>query len=121
MFLSLFAHALLRIGLGGIFFYFGCRHLWRDKAEAKRALSHTSFKAIFWPIIGLEILIGALLIVGAYTQIAALGSLFFSIGMLFTNIKSDVFPAKTFYAIAIFASLSLFITGAGAFAFDLPI
>jgi uncharacterized membrane protein YphA (DoxX/SURF4 family) len=76
---------------------------------------------MFWPFAALEIVVGALLFVGAYTQIAALGSLTLSLFMLFISPKSDAFPTSSFYLVALFASLSLFITGAGAFAFDLPI
>ncbi len=89
--------------------------------EAHAAFRRISLGAFFWPFAFLELALGVLLILGAYTQLAALGTLFISGCVLFFSPKSDVFPSSSFYFMALFASLSLFITGAGAFAFDLPI
>ena len=71
----------------------------------------------------LELGIGVMFFLGWYTQIAALISIFLSLGVffLYTRFSSPLMPGRLFYLLLAAVSLSLFITGAGFFAFDMPI
>lgn len=126
MFLSPLAYALLRIVLGGMFLYLGYRHLFTYRRELQALLHRhwprfASFAA--WHLGIGEILIGGMLVVGAYTQIAALAGILLSIKMLIfrRHVIHPSIPPPLFYLLVLAISISLFITGAGALAFDLPI
>ncbi len=126
MFLSLFAHLLLRIFLGGIFLYLAYRHLFRDRMSLQ-AIIHLSWPTLAWfgvRCFGIvELLLGVLFIVGAYTQITALISIAHALKILILHrrLSHPSVPQRLFYVLLIGASLSLLITGAGAFAYDLPL
>ncbi len=126
MFLSLFAHALLRLCLGGAFLYLGARHLRKEqKALEVGFRAHWPHLTFFssWYLGIVEILIGSMLVLGVSTQIAALVAALLSIKMLVLRrtLPHPAIPEPLFYFLALGASLSLFITGAGVFAFDLPL
>ncbi len=126
MFLSLFAHALLRVVLGGIFIYFGYRHLFRDRASLQAVMHKYSpnFAPFMVRYLGLvEVVIGGMFFVGAFTQIAAVAAIVLSIKMLVLkrHFAHPSIPQPLFYVLILGVSLSLFITGAGAIAFDLPL
>ena len=111
-FLAILAHALLRFIVGGIFIYLGYQHHKNTKATIPvRAIAL------------LEIVIGTLFIIGLFTQAAALLGIMFSLCGLFLREKLATLslPSPLFFLLLLGASLSLFITGAGALAFDLPI
>jgi hypothetical protein len=61
--------------------------------------------------------------VGAYTQVAAIGAIVLSIKMLVLrrHLAHPSIPQPLFYVLMLAISVSLFITGAGALAFDLPL
>lgn len=126
MFLSLFAHALLRIFIGCIFLYLGWRHLVRDRAGLQATLS------AHWPRMApyivrylgvLEIVIGGMILAGSFTQIAAVTAIVLSIKMLMLrrHFAHPSIPQPLFYILLLGTCASLFITGAGVFAFDLPL
>jgi len=62
-------------------------------------------------------------VAGYYTQIAALISVILCIKiiLLYKKFGGQYIPSRMFYTLLFAASFSLLITGAGAFAFDLPI
>ena len=114
-FLAMLAYAILRFFVGGVLLYLGMTHMQH----------RTSFKVpvfIGW-VSFFEIIFGIMFIAGFYTQYAALGGISLSILSLvfYKKIDSPYTPSRIFYVLFLGASLSLFITGAGAFAFDLPI
>ena len=126
MFLSPFAYALLRITLGGTFLYLGYRHLTKDRFAVWEAIHLyrprlATFSA--WSLGMAELLIGGSLVAGAYTQIAALAAATLSLTLLVVRkrLACPAIPQPLFYLLTLAISCSLFITGAGAFAFDLPI
>lgn len=125
MWLSLVAYAILRVFVGGVFLVLAYRH-YHKKDEVKKRL------ATRWPkLAGLmaaklfvvELLLAGMFIAGFYTQIAALIAILFSLKMLVMRkrLPYPLMPQPMVFALLIAASLSLFITGAGIFAFDLPI
>ena len=74
MFLSLFAHLLLRLALGGIFIYLGYRHLFRDRASFQVVLHKyrpRSARLGMYALGILEALAGCFLFLGTFTQLAA--------------------------------------------------
>lgn len=123
--LALFAYAILRWAIGFILIYLGFKH-WRVRHELKDILTLS-----WWPFgkisaillaIG-EIMLGLMFVAGAFTQIAALLLMGMCLEMLLwrKHWQHDSLPPKIFYVLLLAASLSLFITGAGALAIDLPI
>ncbi len=126
MFLSLLAHAILRVFVGGILLYLGYRHL-----RKHRAVLGAHFRT-HWPHIGLpsvillgtaECVLGFMFIAGFLTQIAAIGGMILSLQALMFR-RSLIIPALPdayFWILLLAASTSLLITGAGALAIDLPI
>src|SRR3989344_634554 len=126
MFLSLFANALLRLILGGIFIYLGYRHLFRDRA-ALQVVVRTHWPRIAPYIVRylglIEIAIGGMFFVGAWTQVAAVAAIVLSVKMLVLkkHFAHPSIPRPIFYVLVLGVCASLFITGAGVFAFDLPL
>lgn len=124
-FLAPLAYALLRICVGIIFIYLGRSHI-KGRYELKNVftLPILPFGLFFTWYIGIaEIIIGVLFILGLFTQIAALLAVLFTLKLLIMHkrFSHQLIPKRIFLALLCVASLSLFITGAGIFAFDLPI
>lgn len=122
--LSFFAPALIRAGVGVMFLYIAYAH-------AKR---RDEIEQISFPFIGasrrivalscaLHVFVGGMLIFGYHTQIAAvLGLLVFIKGLLLKNRYPALFPLEraTLFLLIVMC-LSLLLTGAGAYAYDLPL
>lgn len=109
--LGFIAPALVRIAAAGVIIYGGYT-LWQNRgtSQAAAVLAFAHF------------VIGAMLLFGYYVQYAALAGV---IGIGISLIIPSLFPAKrlsrttSILLLAICASLLL--SGAGAFAFDLPL
>lgn len=121
---SFFAPTLLRVLIGAVF-------LWSAYVQYQRRheLARVRFPVVgsgSW-IISFSVLvhaaIGAGLILGYYTQIAALlGALGALKGLVWAKKYPRVFPlCRIDYFFILAVCLSLLISGAGAFAFDLPL
>ena len=124
-YLSLFAYFILRFFVGGILVFLGLKHFsYRNELKHVFALSWFPF-GLFTTLVfaAIEIIIGGMFIAGYYTQFAAIAGISISLTMLLIRNWFDhhTIPKKLFYILILGISLSLFITGAGAFAFDLPI
>jgi uncharacterized membrane protein YphA (DoxX/SURF4 family) len=124
-FLSMLAYVILRIIVGIVFLILGYRHFKNRKALAE-TFSFTLFPFGSLPSLLLicgELTIGTMFVLGLYTQYAALGALVLSLYMLLfrKRLSHASLPGRLFYLLIFGISASLFITGAGAFAFDLPI
>jgi len=126
LYLSAFAPLILRVVLGLIFIDLG---FLKFKGERSRWLS--SFETLnirpadlFLPIYALlQIVGGFLLIIGLWTQVAALVFVIFT-GLELAvewRMKEILKRDLVFYLLLFVISLSLFITGAGKFAFDIPL
>ncbi len=115
MFLALLAHAILRIITGGALAIFGIQHLRKSHAPESPRIALI--------LLGmLELSLGGLFVVGFLTQLAALGVLALAISLLIFHKKCAAYvPERAFFVLLIAISLSLFITGAGAFAVDMPL
>lgn len=116
-FLSLFAYFVLRIFVSIFLLTTISRQLqsWPKPTNTKWLTCYA--------LAGFELLLAILFLTGAYTQYAALGLLALSIGTIILNQRGHfvvtIPTSAAFLLIGI--SCTLFITGAGAFAFDLPI
>ncbi len=124
-FLAPIAYFLLRICLGAIALRLGFRHIHNHPTLKERfTFGLFPFPATLVIVMGLvEILCGTLLVLGLYTQVAALALAILAIKMLvlYTKLSHPLIPSRMVYTLILFASISLFITGAGILAFDLPI
>ena len=123
-YLSLLAYFILRFGAGALLLHLGLRHF-NERSSLKESLNGPFRKLggfMVGYIILAELCIGVLLMLGAFTQYAAIALFFFSIDMCIGKrfLAHDSVPSPIFFVLLIFCSLSLFITGAGAFAVDLP-
>lgn len=124
-FLALFAYFLLRLFVGSVLIYLALSHH-KHREELKDILTFSWFsygRFVTTSVIVGEFIIGSLLIAGAYTQYAALAvmALCFKMIIMRNWFAHSSFPSRLFYFLLLGTSLSLFITGAGALAFDLPI
>lgn len=121
LYLSLMAHFLLRLTIGSILIYFGLQHA-SIRTTLKEVLPRKSMLLVLL-LSTFECGIGVLFILGAFTQYAALASMALCLVVLtFGGHKHhSSFPPSLTYILLFAISLSLFITGAGALAFDLPI
>ena len=123
-FLAPLAYFLFRLFVGGVLIYLGISHH-KYRNELKNILTLSWFphgSLVVYVFSFGEFIIGSLLIAGAFTQYAALAAMAMSLKMLIMRNQFDhhTLPPRIFYVLLFASSLSLFITGAGAIAFDLP-
>jgi uncharacterized membrane protein YphA (DoxX/SURF4 family) len=124
-FLAPLAYLLLRVCLGVILLTLGYRHL-RNRHALKEIFTFRFFPyGLFfaWYMGTWELIIGILFILGLFTQIAALCAIALSLKMsiMHKRFAHPLIPQRLVYILMLAISLSLFITGAGAFAIDLPL
>lgn len=122
-YLAILAYFLLRITVAFILIHTGGRLL---GSKTPFVIAHYTTPLPFGYLrtfaLG-EIVLGILFFFGAYTQIAALVTGFF-VCILFGAhrlLPSHFIPSKSFLILFFVVLCSLFITGGGAFSFDLPI
>jgi len=123
---SLLAPLFLRIILGVIFVDLG---VLKFKSERSRFIA--SFEALHLKpakeIVSLagilDIVGGIMLILGLYTQIAALAFVILTGIEIYIESKDTKILKRdmTFYVLVLIIAVSLLLTGAGAFAFDIPL
>ncbi len=106
---SLFAPILLRLTIGAIFLFWAYANL---RSTTKNT-----------PLIALEALIGLLLILGLFTQPAALLASIILLYRLGHKVKARAFftDGVNYYFILLVISLSLLVLGPGSYSFDLPL
>ena len=124
-FLALFAHTILRVSVGVILLYLGLSH-WKAREELASRFSFSWFPYghfAAWYLALVELVAGVLFVLGLYMQIAALLGMLLSLKFIVMHKRfgGPRVPGKIFYVLLFSASFSLFITGAGLFAFDLPL
>ena len=109
--LQQFSPLLLRLTLGIIFILWGYKE-WKSHNIGKK-----SALGIF------EIILGILLVIGLFTQFAALLSSIVFIRKLVGKIAKKAFftDGVNYYFILLIISICLLISGPGLFAFDLPL
>src|SRR3989338_8179914 len=123
---GLVAPFLLRVVLGFLFINLGRAKFGPEKERWYKSLDPLSFKSKdFWlNLIGsIEILGGILLIIGLYTQITALIFSILTLAELYIEYREPEVLARNivFYLLVFVISLYLLFSGAGFWAFDLPL
>lgn len=123
---GLLAPFILRIALGLVFIRFGLHKLGSGRADKT-----TFFESLGWKPGGyfafgfgaIELIAGLLLVVGLYTQLAALVAALIILGTLILKSKTanGIESSRGFLALLLVIALSLLVSGAGFFAFDLPL
>ncbi len=121
---TLAAPLLLRLAAGTLFLMWGVGCFTSGKQALRARLEEWSFpgkEAVFF--LGLlELGVGALLLLGLYTQVAALLATVLAAKFAFLSRKEPFGSASvTVYILVAIISLSLALTGPGFFAFDLPL
>lgn len=123
---SLIAPFILRVSLGLVLVYFSYLKFGKERMEKITFFDSLGMKpGIFYVnTIGcIELIGGILLVVGAYTQIAALGAALIMLAATYIkwrrpeSLRNDI----EFYILLLVIAVSLIFTGAGFFAFDLPL
>jgi len=123
---SFLAITLLRVTAGIIFVYFGLLKITKDKESKIKFFEIVHLKpAKYWLffIAYTEIISGILITIGLLTQIASMIASIIMLITIFIKIKKpSALPNTTdFYILFFVVFFILIFTGAGAFAFDLPL
>lgn len=123
--LALIAYFILRVFVGFILIFLARRQMlsFSELVSTTRLPIIPNQKIGIVMLIGTELLLGVLFVTGTLTQAAAIGLFIFCIKMLIFrhHFSHPSIPQPLTYILLLGCALSLFITGAGAFAFDLPI
>ncbi len=121
------ATGVLRMTLGLIFIWFAYEKFFRERTERIAFFEKLGMKPaiVFFALVtGVEFIAGIGLLVGYYTQIAALitGSLM-TFATFIKLYRANVLHRNTieFYILLATLSFALIFLGPGAFAFDLPL
>ena len=117
---------ILRVVVGFIFLELGMLKFKSEKGRwmASFETLHLRPTTLFVPLYGLlQVVGGVMFLLGAYTQVAALGFVLFTGLELYVEWKAGAVLKRdmTFYLLLFTISLSLLISGAGAYALDLPL
>ncbi len=123
---SLLAPFLLRVVLGLIFIDLGVLLFKSEKGRWMVSFETLGFNpaSFFVPLYGaLQIIGGVLLLIGLWTQVAALAFAIFTGVELYIEWRArEVFKRDlVFYILLFVISVSLALTGPGVYAFDLPL
>ena len=124
---SFLAIGVLRIVLGLIFVWFAYIKIFSARTEYLAFFEKTKIrptKVFLNIVIGVELLVGASLMAGYYSQAAELvGGLLMTLAALIKWHRPNLLPHNTaaFYLLLSVVSFALLFIGPGAFAFDLPL
>jgi uncharacterized membrane protein YphA (DoxX/SURF4 family) len=116
--------ALLRISVGLVFLLIGLDH-WRRRGELSKADFILVGHGMWIPMLAalIELAVALCLFLGAYTQVAAIfGALLALKQLVWHGSYPSFFPfSRSTSALLLAICLSLIVSGAGAFALDLPL
>lgn len=120
-FLSLFAYAALRLFVAIVFLKEMSAHVRRREAVEAEMPFMRAFLSRALPVF--EFIVAAMFVAGFLTQVAALlGGAYALKGVLLAGRYPTVFSrGRLFYFLLFGAAASLFVTGAGYLAVDLPL
>ncbi|MFA6404596.1 MAG: hypothetical protein WCW03_01185 [Candidatus Paceibacterota bacterium] len=107
---------LIRLSLGAVFLFWAYRSFRANKSSNNVSLNTKIIQII-------EGLLGIMLIIGLWTQLAALIILIDLIVRLIDRIRGKAFltDGVNYYLLLLIMAISLLVTGAGFFAFDMPL
>ena len=105
---------LLRATVGLIFIWDGYKKI----KEVKNSTTNDRLSYLFGII---EIIIGILICIGLFTQLAVIFGVIISLLQIIQNKKTGSHSHTAFYILLLISSLSLFFLGPGIFAIDYPL
>lgn len=123
---GLMAPFILRVFLGGILIYFAYLKFFSERDDKAAFFESVGMKpgSVFTSVIGAaELTGGVMLVIGFYTQVAAIVAAGLMLAAVYIKwrhpqaLRNDI----EFYVLLFVVALSLLFTGAGFFAFDLPL
>jgi uncharacterized membrane protein YphA (DoxX/SURF4 family) len=124
---GILAPVVLRVTVGYLFVRMGHLHGFKLRGQylgELRARWRPGFSKFFiWYLALFEIVVGLLLIIGLFTQVAALVGAIIALKLPFLK-RMNLSLAResgSYYALLFVICISLVVTGAGAFAIDLPL
>ncbi len=117
---------LLRLFIGIVFIHFGLSKISKERLAKIEFFEKMGWKpgvVYVWTFGILEMGTGALLVTGLYTQVAALiVTLILALMLIIKKKHPESLQSELKFYLALFIiSLSLLLTGAGAYAIDLPL
>jgi putative oxidoreductase len=123
---SMLAPFILRVVVGVIFLELGYLKLGKEKSTWSMFFQTIHFRPshLFVALLAtIEIVAGAFLVVGYLTQIAALVMAVILFAEAYVELRDGSLLKRdvVFYTLLLVICVSLLLTGAGAFAFDLPL
>jgi putative oxidoreductase len=123
---AFYAPFILRLVIALVFIEFGFAKLTKDKSSKAEFFEKIGLKPgkTFVIVFGLiELVAGAMLLVGFYTQIAALvaGLILLACSVIKVKHSSYLMSPTRYYVVLLIICISLLLTGAGAFALDTPL
>lgn len=123
---SQIAPFVLRIVLGLIFIDLAYLKVYKERLDWRRSFEALGLRpadTLVYIYAAIEFVAGLLLILGLYTQIAALAIAVVTGIEIFLEWKDGNFFKRdlVFYILLFIIAISLLLTGAGAFAFDIPL
>ena len=124
LFLAPFSATLLRIAAGLVFLYLAYFHYSNKHKMAEELSSLIGGAGVICVLYSLlELIVAAGLLAGAWTQLAALVGFLIAVKVLLirSSLKELRPLSPLSYALLAVICLSLIVTGAGAFAIDLPL
>jgi uncharacterized membrane protein YphA (DoxX/SURF4 family) len=119
-----FAPLILRVTIGLLFLYSGYIQWQRRDSISKMRFPVVGGGIwVSWLLITFHALFGFLLIVGLYTQVAALFGILGGIkGLILKHRYPELIPIpRSAILLSLAMLVSILLTGAGAFAFDIPL
>ena len=122
---GILAPFIIRVSLGATLLYIAVEHF-RSKREIAGVLSPLMGRSSKWAwvlLCSVEVVAGALLVVGAWTQIGAIVVLLLALKTFFIkpSLRHLSPLSRSTYVLMCMMALSLLLSGAGGFAFDLPL
>jgi len=123
---GLLATFVIRVFLGLLFLRFGIFKIKRDRSEKLRFFESAGLrpaKVFLYGTAFIEIIGGAMLLIGIYTQIASIALSVLMAGAVLIKVRNPESLKNDlgYYVLLFIATLSLLFLGAGLFAFDLPL
>lgn len=123
--LSFFAPFFLRVALGLVLFITAFHQIVDQKYQSKQRFVTIWPKygeQFLWTASTIEIIIGLSFVAGFYTQYAALVAITFALYASFSKKYQKATERNVlFYILMLAISISLLLTGAGIFAYDIPL
>lgn len=120
--LGLFGPFMLRIAAGAVILLFAFR-VWKSMRRHPKAGEASRTSVFHWYLLAVEACIGISLIFGFLTQIGAIIGIYLIGHLLYLKRKQNraASESRLVYGLLLIIMLSLLVSGAGAFAFDLPL